>query len=188
MSSQQVVSFHEMKDGTKADYDLLAEYENDYIQSLADRLLGAVQALNETLGGYQVNRFEHSLQSATRAYRDGKDEEYVVACVLHDIGDVLAPATHGAMTAAILSPYISEKMVWIVKYHGLFQLYYYGHYRGKDRNGRDRYKDHPWYDDCIEFCEKYDQNCFHPDYDSLSLEFFEPMVRRIFSGEPRFEF
>lgn len=187
MQTQQAVGFHQMKYGTKEDYELLAQLEHKYLETYPDRLLQAVRDLEDSLSGYQVTRMEHSLQSATRAYRDGKDEEYIVACLLHDIGDVLAPYTHSEMVAAILRPYMSEKTCWIVKHHGLFQMYYYAHHYGEDRNARDRFKDHPWYDDCAEFCEKYDQNCFDPTYDSLPIEFFEPMVRKIFTAEPHID-
>ncbi|MCB9433986.1 MAG: HD domain-containing protein [Ardenticatenaceae bacterium] len=180
----ETVSFTQMAEGTREDYLLLQRLEKQYNETLPDRLLAAVEALKTSLSGYQVTRYEHSLQSATRAYRDGQDEAYVVAALLHDIGDVLAPYTHGEMVAAILRPYLPERIVWIVKYHGLFQMVYYAHHYGEDRNARDAYKDHPWYDDCAEFCEKYDQNCFDPSYDSLPLAFFEPMVRRIFTQEP----
>ncbi|MCA9997724.1 MAG: HD domain-containing protein [Anaerolineales bacterium] len=180
----ETVSFTQMAEGTREDYLLLKQLEKQYNETLPDRLLEAVEALKTSLSGYQVTRYEHSLQSATRAYRDGQDEDYVVAALLHDIGDVLAPYTHGEMVAAILRPYLPERIVWIVKYHGLFQMVYYAHHYGEDRNARDAYKDHPWYDDCAEFCEKYDQNCFDPSYDSLPLAFFEPMVRRIFTQEP----
>ncbi|MEZ4512522.1 MAG: HD domain-containing protein [Chloroflexota bacterium] len=180
----ETVSFTQMAEGTREDYLLLKQLEKQYNETLPDRLLEAVEALKTSLSGYQVTRYEHSLQSATRAYRDGQDEDYVVAALLHDIGDVLAPYTHGEMVAAILRPYLPERIVWIVKYHGLFQMVYYAHHYGEDRNARDAYKDHPWYDDCAEFCEKYDQNCFDPNYDSLPLSFFEPMVRRIFTQEP----
>lgn len=186
-SATPVVSFVHMADGTKEDYELLEKLEEQYNETLADRLLEALVGLKDSLSGYQVSRYEHSMQSATRAYRDGKDEEYVVASLLHDIGDVLAPYTHGEMVAAIFRPYMSQKMCWIIKYHGLFQMVYYAHFVGGDPNARERYKDHPWYDDCVEFCEKYDQNCFDPEYDSLPLEFFEPMVQRIFSREPNFD-
>lgn len=187
MKNERVVSFYQMKDGTAEDYALLAEYEHAYMQTYPERLLEAVQALDDSLAGYHVSRYEHSLQSASRAHRDGKSEEYVVACLLHDIGDVLAPLTHGEMVAAVLRPFISPQIVWIIKYHGLFQMIYYAHHIGGDRNARDRFKDHPWYADCVEFCEKFDQNCFDPTYDSLPLDFFAPMVRRIFTAEPRFE-
>lgn len=183
----ETVTFTSMAEGTKEDYELLGRLEEQYNETLPQRLLAALEGLKDSLSGYQVSRYEHSLQSATRAYRDGKDDAYVVAALLHDIGDVLAPYTHGEMVAAILRPYMSPKICWIVKQHGLFQMYYYAHYTGGDRHARDRYKNHPWYDDCVEFCEKYDQNCFDPAYDSLPLEFFVPMVERIFTQEPRFE-
>ena len=186
-SPPETVSFIHMADGTQEDYELLARLEEKFNETLPDRLLAALERLKDSLSGYQVSRYEHSLQSATRAYRNGESEEMVVAALLHDIGDELAPYTHGEMVAAILKPYMSPKTCWIVKYHGLFQMYYYAHYFGEDRNARDQYKDHPWYQDCVDFCDKYDQNCFDPDYPSLSVEFFEPMVRKIFSQPPRFE-
>ena len=109
----------------------------------------------------------------------------MIAALLHDIGDELAPHTHGEMTAAVLRPYIAPEICWVVKHHGLFQMYYYAHLTGGDRNARDRYRDHPWFDACAEFCERYDQNCFDPDFDTLPVETFEPMVRRVFA-EPRY--
>jgi len=87
---------------------------------------------------------------------------------------------HGEVAAAILKPYVSEKIYWIVKHHPVFQGYYYNHYLGGDRNAREKYRDSPHYDDCIYFCERYDQNAFDPAYDSKPLEFFEPMLRRVF--------
>ena len=182
----KTVSFTRMADGTQADYELLGKYEEVYVKTLPDRILASLAGLRSSFPGYQVSRYEHSLQSATRAYRDDRSPAYVVAALIHDIGDELAPYTHGEMVAAIMQPFFSEKLCWIVKYHGLFQMVYYAHYTGGDRNGRDRYKDHPWYADCAEFCEEYDQNCFDPNYDSLPLQFFEPMVRQIFTQAPKF--
>lgn len=180
------VQFTQMKHGSAEEYALLADLEHQYTQKLPDRILQAVDDLAHSLSGYQVTRLEHSLQSATRAYRDGRDEPYVVACLIHDIGDVLAPFTHGEMVAAIMKPFFEPKLCWIVKHHGVFQMVYYAHHYGEDRNARDRYRDHAWFDDCAEFCELYDQNCFDPAYESLPLAFFEPMVRRVFSAEPTF--
>jgi predicted HD phosphohydrolase len=174
-----------MAEGTAEDYELLGRYEKDYVATLPDRLLAALDGLKRSFAGYQVSRYEHSLQSATRALRDGRSEEYVVAALLHDIGDELAPYTHGEMVAAILKPYVSEEICWVVKYHGLFQTYYYAHHTGGDRNARDRYSDHPYYEACRKFCELYDQSCFDPAYESLPVETFEPMVRRVFA-EPRY--
>jgi predicted HD phosphohydrolase len=183
--SPRTVGFTSMAEGTKEDYELLERLEQPYLDALPDRLLAALVALEDSFSGYQVSRYEHSLQSATRAHRDGRDEEYVVAALLHDIGDELAPYTHGEMTAAVMRPYVRPEVVWVVQHHGLFQSYYYAHHTGGDRNARDRYRDHEWFDACAEFCERYDQNCFDPAYESLPLDFFEPMVRRVFA-EPRY--
>lgn len=174
------VSFTRMEDGTKEDYQLLERLERQLNTDYVDRLLEWVQ-WNEGDTGYRISRFEHSLQSASRAYRDGKDEEFVVCCLFHDIGDLISPYNHSQVAADILRPYISDKNYWIIRHHGLFQGYYYFHYFGRDRNTRDRYRDHPWYDDTVEFCARYDQNCFDPDYVALPLEFFEPMARRVIS-------
>jgi predicted HD phosphohydrolase len=179
------VGFTAMADGTEEDYDLLARCEGDHMAMLPDRVLAALERLRDSFAGYQVTRYEHSLQSATRAHRDGRDEEYVVAALLHDLGDDLAPLTHGEMVGAILRPFVRPDLVWAVKHHGLFQVHYYGRYTGDDPDARDRYLGHPCYEICAEFCERYDQNCFDPAYDSLPVEAFEPMLRRVLA-EPRY--
>ena len=136
------------------------------------------------MSGYRISRLEHSLQSATRAERDGADEEMIMAALLHDIGDGIAPHNHAEFAAAVVKPYVSEKTHWIIRHHGVFQGYYYFHHIGADRNARDRYRDHPWYQDCVDFCERYDQCAFDPDYDTRSLEYFEPRLRAFFEGQP----
>ena len=154
-------------------------------RQLPDRLLEAVRALDVEAPGLPVTRYQHSLQSATRALLDGRAEEYIVAALLHDIGDQLAPYSHGDYCAAIFKPYMSERMCWIVQTHPTFQVFHYGHKLGIDRNARDVYRDHPWYQDAIEFSAMYDNSCFDPEYEAKPLEVFEPMVRRIFAV-PRF--
>lgn len=179
-----MVSFTSMAAGTREDYQLLERLEAQFAASTADRVLDQLRGLAGSLAGYRVDRLEHSLQSATRAYRDGADEEMVVAALLHDIGDLLAPHNHSEMAAAVLRPYVTERTYWVVRQHGLFQSYYYAHHMGGDRNARDRYIDHPWYQDAVDFCHRWDQSSFDPEYDTLSLEIFEPMVRRVFAREP----
>ena len=182
----ETVGFTRMEDGTAADYALLDRLETRYIEALPDRLLTAVRALEHSMGGYQVTRYEHSLQSATRAQRDGRSDEYVAAALLHDIGDdqsvELHPRPDGRRGAAALR---RAADLLIVEHHGVFQQYYYGRQSGEDPDARERYRGHEWFDDCAEFCELYDQNCFDPAYDSLPLERFEPLVREVFS-EPRY--
>ena len=178
------VSFTEMKKGTKEDYLLLDKNEKDFAKKTADRILKFLSSLTETLEGYQVSRLEHSLQSATRALHAGENEEMIVAALLHDIGDELAPMNHSEYAASILKPYVSEKTHWIVEKHGEFQAYYYAHHLGGNRNKRDKYKGHKYFDACVNFCEKYDQCSFDPNYESYPLEKFEPMVRSIFARKP----
>ena len=178
------VSFTEMKKGTKEDYLLLDKNEKDFAKKTADRILKFLSSLTETLEGYQVSRLEHSLQSATRALHAGESEEMIVAALLHDIGDELAPMNHSEYAASILKPYVSEKTHWIVEKHGEFQAYYYAHHLGGNRDKRDKYKGHKYFDACVNFCEKYDQCSFDPNYKSYPLEKFEPMVRNIFARKP----
>ena len=173
-----------MKKGTKEDYLLLDKNEKDFAKKTADRILKFLSSLTETLEGYQVSRLEHSLQSATRALHAGESEEMIVAALLHDIGDELAPMNHSEYAASILKPYVSEKTHWIVEKHGEFQAYYYAHHLGGNRNKRDKYKGHKYFDACVNFCEKYDQCSFDPEYESYPLEKFEPMVRNIFARKP----
>jgi len=187
---KKVVSFRRMEDGTREDYLLLEESENRYAQGLPQRVLECMRKLDHSLFGYRVTRLQHSLQTATRALRDGADDELTAAALLHDIGDEIAPYNHSEMAAAILRPYVRPEVAWIVEHHGLFQNYYYVHHLGGDRHARDRLRDHPWYQGCVHFCAAWDQCSFDPDYASESLEFFEPLVRRIFTRaphDPRFQ-
>ena len=186
VNDMKKVSFTEMKDGTKADYELLTEYEEEFVLQLPDRILQELKNLGNSLDGYKVSRLEHSLQSATRAEKDGVDEEMIVATLLHDIGDSLAPNNHSQLVAAILRPYVSDKVYWIILHHGMFQEYYYAHHVGRDRNVRDQFKGHQYYQDTIDFCEKWDQKSFDPNYKSYPLDHFEPMVRRLFAKEPKY--
>jgi len=178
------VNFTQMKNGTKDDYLFLDRHEKSFANKTAERIIEFMSNLTETLEGYQVSRLEHSIQSATRAYRNGESEEMIVAALLHDIGDELAPMNHSEYAATILKPYVSERTHWIIEKHGEFQMFYYAHHLGGDRNKREKYKDHKYYQDTINFCEKYDQNSFDPNYKSLPLDFFKPMVKKIFSRKP----
>ncbi len=178
------VNFTEMKNGSREDYELLEKYEKNFERKTADRLLKYLASQTTTLEGYQITRLEHSLQAATRAYKNGESEEMVVATLLHDIGDDLAPMNHSQYAASIIRPYVSEKTYWIILHHGLFQTYYSAHHLGGDRNARDKFRNHKYYQDTVDFCEKYDQSSFDPNYKSMSLKEFEPMVKKIFDRKP----
>jgi len=176
------VSFTAMEQGTRADYELVDADFAETVARTADRVLGLMGFMDGP-SPYHISRLQHCLQAATRAERDGADDETVVCALLHDIGDVIAPANHSQAAAALLRPYVSEKNYWVVLHHGLFQGYYYFHYYEKDRNARDKFRDHEYYDACVEFCQRWDQTSFDPDYDTLPLEHFEPMVRALFAKE-----
>ena len=174
--------FREMLEGTKEDWDIIVEHSKSFNKGLAKRVIDHLRLLDGDFGGFPVDRLEHSLQTATRAHRDGRDEEYVVCALLHDIGDTLGSYNHPDVAAAILKPFVSEANHWMVANHGAFQGYYFFHHLGLDRNMRDRFREHPHWKDCAEFCEKYDQNSFDPRYDTLRLEDFAPLVEKVFAS------
>lgn len=175
------VQFTAMADGTAAEFQLVDRVEEEAAADLVDRLVTHLGLLHDQPTAFRVTRYEHSLQSATRALRDGADERTVVAALLHDIGDTLAPFNHSALAAAILRPYVGEKLAWIVEHHGWFQGWWFFHHTGGDRNARERFRGHPWFDAAHDFCERWDQCAFDPDYDTLPIEAFEPMMRRVFA-------
>lgn len=185
----QIVSFRRMEDGTREDYELLDRSERDYARGLPDTILASLRKLDHSLFGYPVSRLGHSLQAATRALRDGADDDLVVAALIHDIGDELAPYNHAEMAASIIRPYVRPEVTWIVEQHGLFQNYYYVHHLGGNRNARDKFRDHPWYQACKDFCANWDQCSFDPAYESEPLEAFEPLLRSVFTRpahDPRY--
>lgn len=178
------VAFDQMKDGSREEYLFLQVLEHDYIRALPDRLLQALQRLDGSLEGYKISRLQHSLQSATRAENDGADIETVVAALVHDLGDELAPENHSQLAAAIVRPYVRAEVTWIIEMHGLFQMRYYAHHYGKDPEGYLAYRDHPWFESCVRFCEVYDQAAFDPGYPTQPLSHFEPMLREVFTRKP----
>jgi predicted HD phosphohydrolase len=176
------VRFTRMEDGTADDFALIVESANAHAREhLVDNVLGLLNAMKGDTLGYRVDRYEHSLQTATRAHRDGASIDMVVGALLHDIGDVIAPANHSELAAAVLAPYVDDETEWVVRHHGVFQGYHYWDKLGLDRNAREKYRGHQYFDSAAHFCAAWDQTAFDPDYDSLPLEFFEPMVREVFA-------
>lgn len=173
--------FTHMKDGTAEDWAIIAQDFMAFAKLLPDRVMTHLKLLDGDFGGFPVDRLTHSLQTATRAHRDGRDEEYVVCALLHDIGDTLGSYNHPDIAAAMLKPFVSAENHWMVEKHGIFQGYYFFHHLGMDRLLREQFKDHPQYLPTIEFCAKYDAAAFDPAYEHLPLEFFEPMLRRVFA-------
>ena len=171
--------FNAMTESTAEDWAAIGRASAEFHKSHADRLLTALRELGDDPGGFAVGRLEHSLQTATRAHRDGRDEEYVVCALMHDIGDLMGPANHAEVGAVIMKPFVSEANHWMLDKHGVFQGYYFFHHLGLDREMREQYRGHPHFEYTAQFCHLYDQNSFEPGYDTMPLEAFEPMLRRV---------
>ena len=171
--------FTEMTDGTQADWMKIAAASVAFNKDLPNRVLAHLGMLKGDCGGFAVDRLEHSLQAASLAHRDGMDEEYVVCALIHDIGDILAAASHAELGATIMRPYVSEANYWTMAHHGIFQGYYFFHHLGLDRNMRDQFHGHPHFERTAMFCARHDQNAFDPNYDTMPLEAFVPMVQRV---------
>ena len=176
--------FLRMQDSTQADWQTIGGEFMQFASQLPARVIQHLQILQGDYGGFPVDRYTHSLQTATRALRDGRDEEYVVCALLHDIGDTLGSFNHPDIAAAILKPFVSDENHWMVQNHGIFQGHYFFHHIGLDRNLRDNFKAHPCYERTAEFCELYDNPAFDPKAETLPIETFEPLLRRLMA-QPR---
>lgn len=172
-------TFKTMADSSQEEWQLIAASNGEFSKGLPDRVLAHLKLLDGDFGGFAVDRLEHSLQSATLAHRAGKDEEYVVCALLHDIGDTLGTFNHAEIGAAILKPFVSEDNHWMLEHHGIFQGYYFFHHIGLDRDMRDEYRGHQAFEHTAQFCHLFDQNAFDPNYDTMPLDAFEPMVQRV---------
>ena len=184
-SGSEQAKFHAMTEGTAEDWQIIAKNIVTFGRSLPTRVLDHLMLLDGDFGGFAIDRLQHSLQTATRAHRAGRDEEYVVCALLHDIGDTLACRNHPDVAAAILKPYVSEANHWMVEQHGIFQGYYFFDYLGLDKNMREMHRGHPHFEYTAQFCHLYDQPAFDPGYDTLPLEAFRPMVERVMAVPKR---
>ena len=182
--TEQRATFRSMEESSQADWAIIGAHFMAFNQGLPDRVLKHLKLLDGDYGGFPVDRYTHSLQTATRALKAGRDEEYVVCALLHDIGDTLGTFNHFDIAAAILKPVVSDENLWMVQHHGIFQGYYFFHHIGLDRNLRDQCKDHPHYERTAEFCALYDNPAFDPNGETLPIAEFEPALRRVFA-EPR---
>lgn len=181
-SSSRRATFARMQDSTADDWRIISEEFMPYARALPDRVLAHLRLLAGDCGGFPVDRLTHSCQTATLALRAGRDEEYVVCALLHDIGDTLGSFNHPDIAAAILKPFVSEENHWMVEKHGIFQAYYFFHHLGMDRNLREEYRGHEYFDRTAEFCELYDNPAFDSKRETLPLSEFEPMLRRVFAA------
>ncbi len=183
-TSEKRATYRRMSESTKEDWQIIGGHQADFNKDLPNRVLEHLRLLTGDYGGFPVSRLEHSVQTATMVHKAGKDEEYVVCALLHDIGDTLASYNHGDIAAAILKPFVSEENHWIIEHHPIFQGVYFFEHLGLDPNMREQYRGHPHFEACADFC-KFDQAAFDSNYESMPLEAFEPMVQRVFSKPKR---
>jgi predicted HD phosphohydrolase len=177
--------FHAMDEGTQEDWAIIGGAALEFYVGLPDRVLAHLKLLDGDFGGFAVDRLTHSLQTATRAEQAGRDDEYILCALLHDIGDTLGSYNHADVAAAVVKPFVTEANLWMVEKHAIFQGYYFFHYLGLDRNLRDQFKGHEFYDRTAEFCAEFDQPAFDPAYDTHPLEHYEPLVRQLLSTPKR---
>jgi predicted HD phosphohydrolase len=180
--THQRAHFRSFEESTAEDWAIITPQLAITQSFVADRVIGLMRDLEFDHGGFPINRLEHSLQTATRAERDGRDDEYVLCALLHDIGDTLSPYSHPDIAAGILKPFVSEANHFMVKNHGVFQGYYFWHHIGADKDAREQFRESEYFDYTAEFCAKYDQSAFDSEYDSNPLEHYEPLIRQILHG------
>lgn len=174
-------TFVTLVDASAEDWQrIMVEQDKKYAE-LPGRIIDHLLMLKGDYRCFPVDMLDHSLQAATLAHAAGEDDEYVVCALLHDVGDILGSLNHGELSAKLLQPFVSDANYWMLKHHGLFQGYYFYHYIGRDRNARDRFLDHPYFERTRIFVEQYDNPAFDKEREILPVEFFEPMIKRVFS-------
>ena len=178
-------NFKSFGESTKQDWDNIMVQLQVTQSRVADHIIEQLDYLRHDFGGFPVNRLEHCLQTATLAQRNGRDDEYVLCALIHDIGDNLSPYNPASVAAAILYPVVSPANHWLVEHHGIFQGYYFWQHIGLDKDAREKFRDSEYFDYTAEFCAKYDQVAFDADYKSEPLEHFEPLIRQFFAPRER---
>ena len=178
-------SFTTMEHSTADDWAIIGSHAAGFMAALPDRVLAHLRLLGGDFGGFAVDRLTHSLQTAARAERAGRDDAYVLCALLHDIGDTLGAYNHADVAAAIVKPFVSPELHWMVEQHAEFQGYYFFHHIGLDRDLRERHRGHPQFDLTAEFCAEFDSPAFDPAYPTPSLEHYEPLVRSMMATPVR---
>jgi predicted HD phosphohydrolase len=176
--------FRALEQATSEDWQIIlrAEAADRRTHSTGDRLLKLLAAMqNDDALGSPVNLYEHSLQTATRALRAGEDDELIVVALFHDLGEPLSDNHHGLLAAELLAPWISPRRTWLLVHHVEFQRVHFANHPAQDAEARDQYIGHPFFAETAHFCKFYDQNSFDPDFPSLPLQQFVPIVRRFFA-------
>jgi predicted HD phosphohydrolase len=179
------MSFTRMDHGKIEDWMKIGQAVSQRQSSMPSIIKSLLLQLEPQVDGFAINQLQHCLQTATRALRAGASEEMIVAALCHDIGKVISVENHPAIAAEILKPYVSTETYEIVRTHQDFQGLHYYALMGKDPNSRSQYSGERWYDMACEFTDGWDQTSFDPEYDTLPLSHFEPMIDRVFASPQR---
>jgi predicted HD phosphohydrolase len=180
MAQTSTSTFTRMDESTADQWAVIGAETFAHQSRVAERALDMLRSLAEVTDGFAVDQLTHSLQTATRAERAGADPEMVFASLLHDIGKAVSVPNHPEIAAAIIKSYVRPDVYEVIRAHQDFQgRHYYAHFGG-DPNARDQYAGAPWFDLAAQFADEWDQTAFDPDYDTLPLEHFEPLVREMF--------
>ncbi|WP_028230431.1 HD domain-containing protein [Paraburkholderia mimosarum] len=178
-------TFTRMQDSTREDWEIIKPQAAEYFSRLPERVLAHLRLLDGEFSGFPIDRYQHCLQAATLALRDGRDDEYVVCALLHDIGDTTGSYNHPEIAAAILKPFVSEANLWMIEHHGIVQGHNFFHHIGMDRHMRDQLSEHPHYQRTLEFVDRYDDPAFDATARTCPIEVFEPIVRRVMKAPKR---
>ncbi|WP_233887876.1 HD domain-containing protein [Paraburkholderia flagellata] len=180
-----LATFKRMQDSTQEDWGIIKPQAAEYFSKLPGRVIAHLSLLQGEFSGFPIDRYQHCLQTATLALKDGRDDEYVVCALLHDIGDTLGSYNHPEIAAAILKPFVSEANLWMIEHHGIVQGHNFFHHIGMDRNMREQLKEHPHYQRTLEFVDLYDDPAFDASSQTWSIDVFEPIVRRVMNTPKR---
>jgi len=183
----QYVEKNSLEDFSRTDWQTLLTQRDAFfrVQQARQVLRMLADSEHDATFGYRINNYRHCLQSATLALRDGLSEEDIVVSLLHDVGFITCPDSHGEFAAALLGCYVSERNHWMLQRHALFQDVHSTEHPVVDHQARERWRGHPHFEWAATFVERYDQAAIDPHYECAPLSEFEPMVMRVFARPPR---
>jgi predicted HD phosphohydrolase len=178
------ISFTRMDESTKEQWLHIGAQHAVNQGRVADRMLMLLESLREITDGFNTDQLTHCLQTATLAELAGADEEIVFASLMHDVGKAVTVENHGAIAAELIKPFVREDVYQMIRVHQDFQgKHYYEHF-GADPNARESHRAEltpEQFELAALFADEWDQIAFDAEYDTLPLEHFEPVVRKLTS-------
>ncbi len=175
-------TFTRMDESTAEQWAVIGAETMQNQPRVADAFLDLLQRCADITDGFATDQLTHCLQTATLAERAGADDEVVFAALMHDVGKAISVPNHPAIAAEMIRPYVRPEVYEMIRVHQDFQgRHYYAHFGG-DPDAREAHRDELSADEWAlaeQFADQWDQVAFDPAYDTLPLEHFEPLVRRV---------